>query len=275
MLLMSLFMFFASPAHALRVACPDAELINTTPGAGQTDVAIDTAIKLMVNQPCGKGQSATGLELTLKKGDEVIESSDLFIQMPLRDGFALFQPTEELEQNTEYTLDIFNTQAGAGSTSGWQISFTTGTDRVADLSGELNASVHYAIWDKGNQWGVGANAAYATEFHLEVTAVPDPQGLSTLHLIVEGDEDTIIGSTKASPSGTIQDLEGGLVTEAPKETCVIALQRDGLNREVARSDALCPDIKRIGCSSLGTVPGLMTLFWLPGLALFRRRRPTA
>jgi hypothetical protein len=255
---------FVDNAAALVVACQPAELTASSPTNGQENVPVDAEIGLIFSDSCASDPSELALTVEIIMGDEVVESAQVTASFPMQSSFVAVKPSQSLLPDTEYSVRVQESE----NSRIWDLSFTTGTDTVQHPAGELTASMHSSIWDKHPD----GRAVY---YQLDVQAVPDPQDLSTLHLVFDDDPSTFIGSARTDAEGGLEGLHANAVTGKKEAPCVRVVQRDGSGNMDLSTDAICPSYTRIGCQSLGAVPSALAFMWLPGLAFIRRRGGSA
>ena len=253
-----LFFVLMSQSFALQLACPSPTLTDASPYNGQTDVPVDAAISLLFDDLCAEMDQQYPFEVRLSTAGEVVETFEVMATFPARSAHVLVQPSSALLADTPYTVEVTGYSI-------WETRFTTGSEGVAEPTGEVTAAVRFAQWHKIDgervvDWGVDAQGP------------ADPQELALLHLVVDGQDDRVLATRRVPEDGSSVDLSGSWFASSVDEQCVQVLYRDGAGDIALRSESLCATPKRVGCSSVGALPAALSLFWLPALAVAARRR---
>jgi len=259
MLSVALFSVLATAqADAYVIPCRMPTISASQPSPGQTDVPLNAFVQMAVRDDCQRSLDII-VDVELRKGDEVVERSTVTRNAREEVSLIHFAPSTPYEPNTEYSMVVYLDQTVV-------IPFTTGDALVQDVVGTVT------VEDVRGSWYRDDSRQKSVNFSLEVNAVEDPDHLGILEMFDANDTLRVIDVVAVDETRPEQSMYGDMILNDHKGACVAVRQLDGLGRTVHTTEAICPEITKVGCSSLGGIGLFSVLGWIPLLPLLRRRR---
>lgn len=258
MLSVALFSVLATAqADSMVIPCRLPTISASQPSPGQTDVPLDAFVQMVVRDYCDK-PLRIAVDVELRKGDEVVERITVTREVREEVSLIQFAPSAPYEPNTEYSMVVYLDQTVV-------IPFTTGDALVRDVVGTVT------VEDVRGSWYRDDSGKKSVNFGLEVHAIEDPDHLGVLEMFDANDTLRVIDVVAVDETRPLQSMYGDMLLDDYNGVCVAVRQLDGLGRTVHTTDAICPEIVKVGCSSMGSIGMVSAFGWIPLLPLLRRR----
>lgn len=252
--MLSLFVLLTVAQADTQIRCFGAEVGDTRPAPGQSEVPVDARIVATLVGDCVWGPFYAEL---LDAEGELVLSEQMTPGYPPAAYPIVLHPDSPLSANTDHLLRVTPVDFGEAV----EVGFRTGAGQVVGIGDETpSLTIEDAFFERsGADWLVYAAA--------RVDAVPDPDALSLVRVGVVDDEALNADQLSAVvvPGGAdVARVDGWLYSDRrPDELCLEATQIDGLGVETEPVTA-CVSVERRGCSAAATPPGLFAA----ALALF-------